>query len=180
MWIHCSAIVHSEHETGGKFRNFLKVNLSTTPDPPKYEYLCLRMREPAAICLPTGVSNTLSEILSVQLSPTTYWKHKWALLFWPAPKAHWNTTFMVCCASPGCCAQHAPILGLAWCWPNVVVQCAACPTRIRSEMQTVFRGVDTSKLLIIPTCQHSVENLVQMGEKIEDEKDRLLIAVSVE
>lgn len=61
-----------------------------------------------------------------------------------------------------------------------VVWNAACPTRIRSEMQTVFRGVDTSKLLIIPTCQHSVENLVQMGEKIEDEKDRLLIAVSVE
>ncbi|MEW5302027.1 MAG: hypothetical protein WDW38_008656 [Sanguina aurantia] len=52
----------------------------------------------------------------------------------------------------------------------------ACPTRIRSEMQTVFKGVDTSKLLIVPTCQHSEENLVQMGEKIEDEKDRLLIA----
>lgn len=38
----------------------------------------------------------------------------------------------------------------------------------------VFPGVDTSDLLIVPTCQRADLDLVQTGEKIDNEKDRLL------
>lgn len=38
----------------------------------------------------------------------------------------------------------------------------------------VFPGVETSDLLIVPTCQRSDLDLVQTGEKIDTEKDRLL------
>lgn len=33
-------------------------------------------------------------------------------------------------------------------------------------------------LLVIPTCQHAQLDLVQTGEKVEEEKDRLLENVS--
>jgi hypothetical protein len=42
----------------------------------------------------------------------------------------------------------------------------------------VFPGVDTSDLLIVPTCQRADLDLVQTGEKVDDEKDRLLERVS--
>lgn len=33
-------------------------------------------------------------------------------------------------------------------------------------------------MLVIPTCQHAVMDLVQRGERVEEEKDRLLERVS--
>jgi hypothetical protein len=42
------------------------------------------------------------------------------------------------------------------------------------EVQTVFPGVDVSDMLIVPTCQQAVLDLVRTGEKVDTEKDRLL------
>ncbi len=33
-------------------------------------------------------------------------------------------------------------------------------------------------MLVVPTCQHATLDLVQRGEKVEEEKDRLLERVS--
>jgi hypothetical protein len=38
----------------------------------------------------------------------------------------------------------------------------------------VFPGVDLEKLLIVPTCQHAAMDLVQTGEPVDEEKDKLL------
>ncbi|KAK9816425.1 hypothetical protein WJX72_000083 [[Myrmecia] bisecta] len=50
----------------------------------------------------------------------------------------------------------------------------ACPKTHEREFAAVFSGVQTDGLLIIPTCQRAGLDLVQTGEQIEDEKDRLL------
>ena len=42
----------------------------------------------------------------------------------------------------------------------------------------MFPGVDLTGMLAVPTCQHSDVDLVRTGEKIEQEKDRLLERVS--
>jgi len=39
---------------------------------------------------------------------------------------------------------------------------------------SVFPGVDTARMLLIPTCQRADMDLVARGERVEDEKDRLL------
>eukprot|EP00195_Chlamydomonas_chlamydogama_P015190 CAMPEP_0202889956 /NCGR_PEP_ID=MMETSP1392-20130828/492_1 /ASSEMBLY_ACC=CAM_ASM_000868 /TAXON_ID=225041 /ORGANISM="Chlamydomonas chlamydogama, Strain SAG 11-48b" /LENGTH=136 /DNA_ID=CAMNT_0049573411 /DNA_START=46 /DNA_END=453 /DNA_ORIENTATION=+ len=49
-----------------------------------------------------------------------------------------------------------------------------CPLRIKDEILTVFPKVDVSKLLIVPTCQHAAMDLVQVGEPVDVEKDKLL------
>eukprot|EP00959_Pyramimonas_sp_CCMP1952_P358529 7506968-Pyramimonas_sp.AAC.1 len=41
-------------------------------------------------------------------------------------------------------------------------------------MTNIFPGVDTTGILIIPTCQNSAVDLVRVGEEVETEKDRLL------
>lgn len=43
----------------------------------------------------------------------------------------------------------------------------------------MLRGVDTTRLLIVPTCQHAAMDLVQTGEKVDVEKDLLLEKVCV-
>ncbi len=40
-------------------------------------------------------------------------------------------------------------------------------------------SADMEQLLIVPTCQHAVMDLVQVGEPIEQEKDKLLEQVGV-
>mmetsp|Transcript_10931 Transcript_10931/g.32517 ORF Transcript_10931/g.32517 Transcript_10931/m.32517 type:complete len:163 (-) Transcript_10931:1150-1638(-) len=50
----------------------------------------------------------------------------------------------------------------------------ACPSRIRTEVATVLPGADLDKLLIVPTCQRAVTDLVKTGEEVEKEKDELL------
>uniref|UniRef100_A0A7S3QUV7 Uncharacterized protein n=1 Tax=Dunaliella tertiolecta TaxID=3047 RepID=A0A7S3QUV7_DUNTE len=49
-----------------------------------------------------------------------------------------------------------------------------CPAKLRQEVGSVLRGVDLTKLLIVPTCQHAAVDLVQTGEKVDVEKDLLL------
>jgi len=48
------------------------------------------------------------------------------------------------------------------------------PKRVAQEVAHVFPSIDLEGVLVIPTCQRSVVDLVQMGEAIETEKDRLL------
>lgn len=51
------------------------------------------------------------------------------------------------------------------------------PKSLKRELKLVFPGVDVEDLVIIPTCQHAIHDLVQMGQEIEQEKDRLLEVV---
>jgi hypothetical protein len=55
-----------------------------------------------------------------------------------------------------------------------LVRCAACPSSIRREVASVFPGVDIDTILIVPTCQRAVMDLVQVGDVVEVEKDKLL------
>jgi hypothetical protein len=50
----------------------------------------------------------------------------------------------------------------------------------RRELEHVFGGSEygyMDDMLVIPTCQHARHDLVQMGDEIEAEKDRLLNVV---
>ncbi|GAX79736.1 hypothetical protein CEUSTIGMA_g7177.t1 [Chlamydomonas eustigma] len=49
-----------------------------------------------------------------------------------------------------------------------------CPSKYSTEVSSVLPSADLSKLLIVPTCQRSVMDLVQTGEEVDVEKDRLL------
>merc|ERR1712216_783603 len=49
-----------------------------------------------------------------------------------------------------------------------------CPKRYKDDMANIFPGVDTTGILIVPTCQNSAVDLVRVGEEVETEKDRLL------
>ena len=51
---------------------------------------------------------------------------------------------------------------------------AELPKAVAREAAHVFPGVDLTDMLAVPTCQHSDVDLVRTGEKIEQEKDRLL------
>mmetsp|Transcript_2224 Transcript_2224/g.3500 ORF Transcript_2224/g.3500 Transcript_2224/m.3500 type:complete len:193 (-) Transcript_2224:121-699(-) len=43
------------------------------------------------------------------------------------------------------------------------------------EAQFVFPALDLRNLIVIPTMQHALQDLVRIGEEIEAEKDRLLL-----
>lgn len=59
------------------------------------------------------------------------------------------------------------------CWGmEYSVHC--CPPKLRKEVQSVFPKVDTAQLLMVPTCQKAAMDLVQFGEKADNEKDYLL------
>ncbi|KAL4427793.1 hypothetical protein ABPG75_001882 [Micractinium tetrahymenae] len=49
-----------------------------------------------------------------------------------------------------------------------------CPRRHRDDVAALFPGTPLDGMLVIPTCQHAQVDLVQMGERVEQEKDRLL------
>ena len=51
---------------------------------------------------------------------------------------------------------------------------AECPAKIHAELAGVLPGADLSHLLIVPTCQRAVMDLVKTGEEVEVEKDKLL------
>jgi hypothetical protein len=51
---------------------------------------------------------------------------------------------------------------------------AAVPKRYKEDVAATFPGLDVEGLLIVPTCQNSAVDLVQMGDEVETEKDRLL------
>lgn len=42
------------------------------------------------------------------------------------------------------------------------------------EVQSIFPGVETHDMLIVPTCQRADMDLVRTGEQVDVEKDRLL------
>lgn len=46
-------------------------------------------------------------------------------------------------------------------------------------MASVFPGVDLEKMLVVPTCQRSAMDLVQVGEPVDVEKDNLLEKVGI-
>ena len=55
------------------------------------------------------------------------------------------------------------------------VSAHACPRAMVRELVHVFQGVPSlASAVAIPTVQHAVEDLVRMGEEVEDEKDRCL------
>lgn len=47
----------------------------------------------------------------------------------------------------------------------------------RNETQHIFQGIDLSELIAIPTMQRARYDLVNVGDEIEAEKDRLLETV---
>ncbi|CAI7837574.1 unnamed protein product, partial [Closterium sp. NIES-54] len=50
----------------------------------------------------------------------------------------------------------------------------SCPRQYKQDMESLFPGQDVSKLLILPTQQRARVDLVNTGEEVEKEKDRLL------
>mmetsp|Transcript_12565 Transcript_12565/g.45835 ORF Transcript_12565/g.45835 Transcript_12565/m.45835 type:complete len:173 (+) Transcript_12565:162-680(+) len=48
------------------------------------------------------------------------------------------------------------------------------PKVYKSTFVDMFPKVDVEKMLVVPTCQHSKLDIVQVGEAVEDEKNRLL------
>ena len=56
---------------------------------------------------------------------------------------------------------------------------AECPRRHRDDVAALFPGTSLEDMLVIPTCQQAGVDLVQMGERVETEKDRLLERVGV-
>ncbi|PNG93956.1 Methylmalonic aciduria and homocystinuria type D, mitochondrial, partial [Tetrabaena socialis] len=48
------------------------------------------------------------------------------------------------------------------------------PPAFKAEVLSIFPKCDLEKLLIVPTCQRSVLDLVNTGEPVEQEKDRCL------
>lgn len=49
-----------------------------------------------------------------------------------------------------------------------------CPKRHKTEAEAVFPGVSYEGLLVVPTCQRSKMDLVNVGDTVEQEKDDLL------
>lgn len=53
-----------------------------------------------------------------------------------------------------------------------------CPKRFIKELQYVFPNCDLTDVIAIPTMQFAKNELVNIGDEIEVEKDRLLERVS--
>lgn len=53
-----------------------------------------------------------------------------------------------------------------------------CPKRLIKELQYVFPNCDLTNVIAIPTMQFAKNELVNIGDEIEIEKDRLLERVS--
>ena len=53
-----------------------------------------------------------------------------------------------------------------------------CPKRFIKELQYVFPNCDLTNIIVIPTMQFAKNELVNIGDEIEVEKDRLLERVS--
>ena len=53
-----------------------------------------------------------------------------------------------------------------------------CPKRFVKELQYVFPNCDLTDVIAIPTMQFAKNELVNIGDEIEVEKDRLLERVS--
>jgi hypothetical protein len=51
---------------------------------------------------------------------------------------------------------------------------AALPASMAREVGSVFPDVDLAGMLVVPTCQQADHDLVRTGEKVDQEKDRLL------
>eukprot|EP00898_Chlorokybus_atmophyticus_P004289 jgi/Chlat1/4861/Chrsp31S04887 len=49
-----------------------------------------------------------------------------------------------------------------------------CPKSYAAEMRALLPAADTQRLLIVPTCQKSTVDLVQVGPHVSEEKDRCL------
>ena len=49
-----------------------------------------------------------------------------------------------------------------------------CPKRLTKELQYVFPNCDLTNVIAIPTMQFAKSELVNIGDEIEVEKDRLL------
>ncbi|GJP30001.1 hypothetical protein CLOM_g22026 [Closterium sp. NIES-68] len=55
----------------------------------------------------------------------------------------------------------------------------SCPRQYKQDMDSLFPGQDVSKFLIVPTQQKARVDLVNTGEEVEKEKDRLLETFAV-
>jgi Methylmalonic aciduria and homocystinuria type D protein len=53
-----------------------------------------------------------------------------------------------------------------------------CPKRFIKELQYIFPNCDLTNVIVIPTMQFAKNELVNIGDEIEVEKDRLLERVS--
>ena len=57
-----------------------------------------------------------------------------------------------------------------------------CSKSLKSQLSFIFPFLslnDFENLLILPTLQHSKEDLITIGEVVETEKERLLINVQI-
>ena len=57
---------------------------------------------------------------------------------------------------------------------EIEVSAHQCGKPFLREIENVLPGIDSTALIAIPTMQHAREDLVKIGDNIEDEKDRLL------
>jgi hypothetical protein len=57
---------------------------------------------------------------------------------------------------------------------EIEVSAHQCGKPFLREIENVIPGIDSTALIAIPTMQHAREDLVKIGDNIEDEKDRLL------
>lgn len=62
---------------------------------------------------------------------------------------------------------------LTMCNPSSLHRTGIPSTHMR-EVQAIFPEVDLTGVLLVPTCQQATVDLVNVGPRIEDEKDRLL------
>ena len=56
----------------------------------------------------------------------------------------------------------------------IIISHTVCPKRYKAEVEALFPGVETDKMLVVPTCQHAKMDLVQTGDNVEQEKDYCL------
>jgi hypothetical protein len=61
---------------------------------------------------------------------------------------------------------------------NLDISAHTCPNRFIKELQYVFPNTDISNVIAIPTMQFARNELVNIGDEIEVEKDRLLEKVN--
>jgi hypothetical protein len=61
---------------------------------------------------------------------------------------------------------------------NLDISAHTCPNRFIKELQYVFPNTDIANVIAIPTMQFARNELVNIGDEIEVEKDRLLEKVN--
>ena len=57
---------------------------------------------------------------------------------------------------------------------GIEVSVHSCPRALRRDLESVFPGMKLRDVVLVPTAQRATRDLVEMGDEVEHEKDRLL------